>query len=499
MSETQPRFLDVANYLERQDERSPIRRSMTFDDIKLLPGRSNVDSPSEVSLRTRLTDDIELDIPIISANMDSVTEEEMAIAMAINGGIGAIHRAATIDEQARMIGDVKDAYQYVIDDPPILTPSDTVGRAREIMEQHSRGYVVIIDAANKLHAICTKRDLHPNFVTNDQFLTDELLTTHEKGLVTAPCDISMEDAQRLMWQYRIEKLVLVDAEGNIGGVVTDRDIREIQRYPHATRDKQGRLQVLGSVGIGRDAAERAQALEQAGADGIIIDVLHGDTRRVKELTGQLKRGLHVPIIVGNVATELETQDLYDTGADVVKVGYGPGSFCTTQIVTGTGAAQWSAIVRSAAVAYHHNKTIIADGGIRAGGDIAKALAGGAAAVMLGGILVGTDKSPGELLRDSNGSLYKIGRGSASASAAKKFAEVSGIQNIKKRAAQGVEAIKIPYTGTTEDLLSDLADGVRHAVANTGGTDIKTYLQEVRFEEQTAASYAEGRPHATNKK
>ena len=299
-----------------------------------------------------------------------------------------------------------------------------------------------------------------------------------------------------MWQKRVEKLILVDEEGNVGGVITDRDIREIQKYPNATKDTRGRIQVLGSVGIGEDAIERAMASEEAGADGIIVDILHGDCEKATRLITILAERLHIPVIGGNVGTGDEAEDMFNAGAKVVKVGYGPGSFCTTQVVTGTGASQFSAVVKAAGVAYRHNKTIIADGGIRAGGDIAKALAGGAAAVMLGGILVGVDESPGTIYRDPSGKLYKIGRGSASETANKKFAKATGTA-AKRRAPQGVDAVKIGHKGPGEEVLFELVDGLQHGIANSGGIDIPSFQQRVKFERQSPASYAEGRPHINN--
>jgi len=493
MKETQPTYLRLAKELNAQENRTVLRRGLSYDDIKILPQRSVVDSPSEISVTTHLTDGIRLNIPIISANMASVTETDMAVLMALQGGIGALHRELTIPEQVAMIQEVKDRHQYIIDKPPILHPDDTVGRARELMMQHKRGYVLVLDRDNKLHGIVTTRDLRPDFIANDRTLSNGVATTNEQGLITAPSDISVKDAQQLMWENRVEKIILVDGEGNVGGVITDRDIRGLQRYPHATKDARGRIQVLASVGIGTDAVDRALASEEAGADGIIVDILHGDCQKATNLITFLSNRLHIPIIGGNVGTAEEAEDLFNAGADVVKVGYGPGSFCTTQVVTGTGASQFSAVVKSAAIAHLNNKTIIADGGIRAGGDIAKAIAGGAAAVMLGGVLVGVDESPGMVYRDPSGKQYKIGRGSASAPANSSFAKATGSKE-KRRAAQGVDAVKIGYKGPGEQVLFELIDGFQHGIANSGGKDILTFQQVVKFEEQSPASYAEGRPH-----
>jgi len=496
MQEAEPTYLRLAEELNDQAHMTSLPEGLSYDDIKILPQRSIVNSPSEVSVATHLTDGIRLNMPIISANMASVTETDMAVLMALQGGIGALHRELTIPEQVAMIQEVKDRHQYIIDKPPVLHPGDTVGRARELMIEHERGYVVVLDSDNKLHGIVTTRDLRPDFISNDRALSDGVARTHEQGLVTAPKDISVKAAQQLMWDNRVEKIILVDGEGNVGGVITDRDIRGLQRYPNATKDSKGRIQVLASVGIGTDAVDRALASEEAGADGIIVDILHGDCQKATDLITFLSNQLHIPIIGGNVGTADEAEDLFNAGADVVKVGYGPGSFCTTQVVTGTGASQFSAVVKSAAIAHFHNKKIIADGGIRAGGDIAKAIAGGAAAVMLGGVLVGVDESPGMVYRDESGRLYKIGRGSASATANSSFAKATGAV-AKRRAPQGVDAVKIGYKGSGEELLFELVDGFQHGIANSGGKDIPSFQKVVRFERQSPASYAEGRPHINN--
>ncbi|MDP4011123.1 MAG: IMP dehydrogenase [Candidatus Roizmanbacteria bacterium] len=488
-----PTYIRLAEELNAQANRTFLPEGLSYDDVKILPQRSVVNSPSEVSVRTHLADGIDLNIPIISANMASVTEVEMAVLMALQGGIGALHRELTIPKQVEMIQEIKGRHQYVIDNPPILHPGDTVGSARRLMAEHERGYVVLLDDENKLHGIVTTRDLRPDFVTNDQQLSNEIARTHEQGLITAPKDISIDEAKRLMHRNRVEKLILVDGEGNVGGVITDRDIREIERYPNATKDRNGKLQVLASVGIGTDALDRALASEEAGADGIIVDILHGDCRKATELITSLASKLHIPIVGGNGGTGDETDDLLNAGAHVAKIGYGPGSFCTTQIITGTGASQFTAVIKAAAVAFRHNKAIIADGGIRAGGDIAKAIAGGAAAVMLGGILVGVDESPGIVYRDESGRLYKIGRGSASATANQNFAKATGAV-AKRRTPQGVDAVKIGYKGPGEELLFELMDGLKHGIANSGGNDLKSFRNKVKFERQSPASYAEGRPH-----
>lgn len=492
-------YLRMAQEFEEERQRTLFPQGITFDDIILLPGRSVINSTDQVDTSSQLSPNIRLKNPIISANMDTVTGERMAIAMALQGAIGAIHRGMTIEEQVEAVKAVKYHQQYIIDQPPILTPNDSVGRARELMEQHSRGYIVIMDHKNNLHGIVTTRDVRFPGLQNDQVLDDSVVRSKGEGLVTAPPDVSLEEAQQIMWENGVEKLLLVDGEGNLGGVITDRDIRTIQQYPDATKDKKGRLQVIGSVGVGQMTVEHALALVEAGVDGIIIDVLHGDTPRVREIAPQIKQNLPegVPLIIGNVATKEQTQDLIDVGADIVKVGWGPGSFCTTRIVTGTGASQFKAIVESAAVAHKNGKRIIADGGIRYPADVVKSLYGGAAAVMIGGLLVGTDESPGAVLIDESGMHYKLGRGSASESAASDFAKAVGKKK-KNHTPQGVEAVKVKHTGPVANTIHSLMDGTRHGIGNVGADNIESLQTNARVERQSAASISEANPHIKNR-
>lgn len=488
------RYLQLAEHFRTQ---GPIQEGLTFDDVILLPGRSVVNSPDEVDTSSLLAPHIRLESPIMSANMDTVTGPEMAIAMALDGGIGALHRGMTIDQQAEAVQRVKYHQQYIIDQPPTLQPGETIGRAKELMERHNRGYVVILDPANGLHGIVTTRDLRMPGLQNETLLSHEIYTSAEQGLITAHPDISMEEAQYIMWQKRVEKLLLVDNEGNFAGVITDRDIREIQRYPKATKDPKGRLQVLGSVGVGPSAVDDALVLEAAGADGIIIDVLHGDTPRVLELTELIRNRLKdsVPLIVGNVATAEQTSDLAQAGANIIKVGWGPGGFCTTRIVTGTGSAQFRATIECAAEAHKHGVKIIADGGIRYPADMVKALYGGAAAIMVGTMLIGADESPGRLYVDENGARYKLGRGSASESASQDFARATGKKAAKRRAAQGVEGVRISSTGPVEGTIFKFMDGVRNGIAAVGASDIDSLQRVGRLERQSFSSLSEGQPHA----
>lgn len=488
------KYIQLAQHFRAQ---GPIQEGLTFDDVILLPGRSVVNSPDQVKTTSHLSDNIRLESPIISSNMDTVTGPEMAIAMALDGGIGALHRGMSIQQQAEAVQRVKYHQQYIIDRPPTIAPGETVGRVRELMEMHKRGYVVILDPESGLHGIVTTRDLRMPGLGNDTQLSANIYTSAQDGLVTAHPDISMEEAQRFMWENRVEKLLLVDSSGNFAGVITDRDIREIQRYPKATKDQRGRLQVLGSVGVGESAVEDALILAEAGADGVIIDVLHGDTPRVLELTEQIRGRLpsEIPLIVGNVATADQTSDLAKAGANVVKVGWGPGGFCTTRIVTGTGSAQFRATVECAAEAYQHGVKVIADGGIRYPADMVKALYGGAAAIMVGTMLIGADESPGRLYIDENGARYKLGRGSASESASQDFARAAGKKAAKRRAAQGVEGVKIPSTGPVEGTIFKFMDGVRNGIAAVGAKDIDTLQRVGRLERQSFSSLSEGQPHA----
>lgn len=493
------KFLTLAGEFRNKRKSSILEEGVTYDDILLLPGRSTVDSPDQVSTASDLSNNIRLESPIVSANMDSVTEEAMAIAMALNGGIGALHRAMPLERQIGAIQHVKSQLQYIIDSPPIISPCDTIGRARELMELHQRGYVVVMDQNTRLNGIITTRDLRWPGLMDSHQINEGIFTSNtddRRRLVTAPPNISMEEAQRMMWENRVEKLLLVDSEGNFGGVITDRDIRMIQKYPQATKDFKGRLQVLGSVGVGDSAVSDAIALIEAGADGIIIDVLHGDTPRVLSLTSVLRAHIptHIPVIVGNVATEEQTEDLAEAGADVIKVGWGPGSFCTTRIITATGAAQFSAVVECAAAAYLRGKKVIADGGVKYPADLVKALFGGAAAVMMGGVLVGADESPGQVYIDEMGKHYKLGRGSASETASKDFAKAVGRQ-AKRRAPQGVQGVRIKHTGPVGDTIFQYMDGARNGIAAVGAKNIDELQLLPRIQRQSAAAIAEGQPHA----
>lgn len=493
-----PMYLKIAEQFEKERSENFIPQGIAFDDVILLPGRSVIDSTLKVDTSSYLAPNIKLKNPIISANMDSVTGDRMAIAMALNGAIGAIHRGMRIEEQVEAIRNVKNFHQLIIEEPPILSFNDTVGRAKEIMESHNRGYVVILDHENRITGIVTTRDINYSELDNSHLINNGIMTSQESGLVCAPPDITIEEAERIMWINRIEKLLIIDSEGNLFGVITQKDIDSSREYPNATKDTKGRLQVIGSVGISESAVYNAKALVEAGADGIIIDVLHGDTPRVRDLAPLIKKEIgRIPLIVGNVATKEQTQDLVDVGADIVKVGWGPGSFCTTRIVTGTGASQFKAIIESASVAYKHNKKIIADGGIRYPADIVKSLYAGAASVMIGGLLVGSDESPGEILVDEYGMHYKLGRGSASSSAASELAKAVG--KVKKNhTPQGVEAVKVKHTGPVSNTIHSLIDGVRHGIGNIGAWDIESLQINGRLERQSSASLKEADPHIKNR-
>lgn len=492
-SETQPTYLRWAAEMQVEREKGQVLRPLlTFDDVIILPGRSIVKTPDEVDTSTTLVPGIRLAIPVISSNMASVTGDEMAIAMALNGGIGALHREQTVEEQAAMVRIVKERHRYIIDNPARLSLDATVAEARERMATDSRGYVLVFDGSD-LQGIATTRDVSPDFIGGSRLLREGVMTEREQMVVASP-DISIDAARRLMWKERVEKVVIIDGEGNVGGVITDRDIREMQKHPKATRDQFGRLQVLASVGVSKKALEDAFALEEAGADGIIVDVLHGDSPQVLQLIKDLKSaGLKVPVIAGNVGTGAEVRDLFEAGADNAKVGYGVGSHCTTQLVTGTGSAQLTAVIEVAAVANQHQKQTIADGGIRTGGDITKAIAAGADAVMLGGLLAGTEQSPGEVFQDENGARYKLSRGSASREANSAFAAAAG-REAKRRAPQGVSAVKVPFKGDVGPILFDLIDGLRHGIANSGGNDFQTFREGVVFGGGTGASLQEAQPH-----
>ncbi len=469
------------------------RLGLTFDDVLLVPKRSSVHSRSEVSTRTRLCRGIELEIPIVSANMDSVTESEMAIAMARVGGIGIIHRFLPIEQQAAEVRRVKRAESVVIDRPYTFRPHQTLREAVAFMEEHGSAGLLVVDEEGRLLGLVTARDLL--FEEDlDQPIT-RVMTPRER-LVTAPPDVTLEEAKEILHRHRVEKLPLVDREGKLRGLVTQRDIQSRMRYPHATKDAKGRLRVGAAVGIRGDYLERAAALVAEDVDVLVVDVAHGHSEGVLRALERLREEFPtVPLIAGNVATAEGARDLILVGADAVKVGVGPGSTCTTRIVTGAGVPQLTAILDTARVAREYDVPVIADGGIRNSGDITKALAAGASTVMLGNLLAGTEEAPGAVIVQG-GRQYKIFRGMASLWATARRRSLDHPveeEELSSIVAEGIEA-RVPYRGKVADVVAQLIGGLRSGMSYCGARTIEELQRNAEFIRITPAGLRESYPH-----
>jgi IMP dehydrogenase len=470
------------------------QEALTFDDVLLVPRRSPVKSRSDVSTATCLSRHIRLDMPIVSANMDTVTEWEMAAAMARAGGIGIVHRFMTAERQAEEVRRVKRAESYIVEAPYTLSPEATVSAARQIMNQQGIGGLVVVDGENRPLGILTRRDVQ---LVDDGETVMKVMTPASQ-LVTAPAGTSLEAANRILAEHRIEKLPLVDGEGHLAGLITAKDIQQLLAHPRATKDRKGRLRVGAAVGVRPGFLERAALLLEAGADALVVDIAHGHSDNAIETVRALRRRFgDVEIIAGNVATAEGTQDLIEAGADAIKVGIGPGSICITRIVTGYGVPQITAIAECADVARRYDVPIIADGGIRNSGDIVKALAAGADSVMLGSLLAGTDESPG-LIITRNGQRYKVSRGMASLGAAlgrpDRQPENQDQDPASTRVvAEGVEAA-VPYRGGVTDMLNQLVGGLRSGLSYGGAMTIPELQSNAEFIRISQAGVTESRPH-----
>ncbi len=475
-----------------------MRQGLTFDDVLLVPKRSAVVSRSHVSTATWLTRHIRLNIPIVSANMDTVTESQMAIAMARAGGIGIIHRFMPIERQAAEVARVKRAENYVVENPYTVPPTMSIAEVRQFMQEYDTGGILVVDDDHHLLGIITTRDLL--FLEDDNLTVAEVMTPRPR-VVTAPPGTSMEEAKRILWQHRIEKLPLVDDDDRVVGLITARDIVNREKFPLATKDEKGRLRVGAAIGVRPGFMRRAEALLEAGADVLVVDIAHGHSdnciRAVRELRRQF--GDEVEIIAGNVATAEGTADLIEAGADAVKVGIGPGSICVTRIVTGFGVPQITAIQECARVAREAGVPIIADGGIRNSGDLVKALAAGASSVMVGSLLAGTTESPGRVVI-RNGRRYKIVRGMASLTAnidrqqvADEVRETGEEIDWEKVVPEGVEAV-VPYRGNVAEVLDQLVGGLRSGLSYGGAFTIEELWDNAEFIQITPAGLFESKPH-----
>ncbi len=470
-----------------------VAQGITFDDVLLEPGYSEV-LPSECDVGSRFTNNIRLNVPVISSPMDTVTESEMAIALAQEGGIGVIHKNMTVEQQTLQVDRVKRSEHGVIVDPLTLPPDATVGHARTMMDQRNIGGVPITSADGTLCGILTRRDLR--FLGSNDTRIDQVMTKDK--LVTASENTDLVTAQRLLLENKVEKLLLVDEEYRLKGLITIKDIDKNLRYPKASKDSRGRLRVGAAIGVGD--FERAKSLLDAGVDVLVVDSAHGHSRNVLDTVSELKRRWSIDVIAGNIATEEAARDLVKAGANAVKVGIGPGSICTTRIISGVGVPQLTAIANVVRGVGDSGVPIIADGGIRYSGDITKALAMGADCVMLGGLLAGLEESPGEMIL-YQGRSFKRYRGMGSLGAMVKGSseryrqgpsDSSGRDEARKLVPEGVEG-RVPYKGPLSTFLYQLIGGLRAGMGYLGAKTVPE-LRKARFIQITAASVRENHPH-----
>ncbi len=466
--------------------------ALTYDDVLLVPQYSDVDSRRTLSIQTRLTNQITLQIPVVSANMDVVTESEMAIAMAREGGIGIIHRFLSIDEQARHIQRVKKAESFIVENPIMMSTAHTVGDLKKLVDETGTGGILILNGDEKLVGIVTTRDLL--FENNDSKPLTEIM---QEKVITGSVEISLKDAEKLLHENRIEKLPLVDSNGRVSGLVTLKDIMKITQYPKATKDSRGRLIVGAAVGVRDKEMRRVEAALRSDADCIVVDIAHGDSNLEIDMIKNIRK--HYPkaqIIGGNVATGDGTKRLIDAGADAVKVGVGPGSICITRIVAGSGVPQLSAIIECAEAARDAGIPIIADGGIRQPGDMAKAIAAGAQTVMIGSMLAGTDESPG-MIMTRRGHRYKASRGMASREANidrnRKEGNDLTQEEVEEYVAEGVEAA-VPYRGRVREVLTQLVGGLQSGMSYSGAQSVEDFQKKAIFVRMTGAGLRESGPH-----
>lgn len=465
-----------------------IKEGLTFDDVLLVPQHSEV-LPKEVSLQTKLTDGITLNIPILSASMDTVTEHELAIAIAREGGIGMIHKNLSIEEQAAQVDKVKRSEHGVITDPFYLSPDNTLNDALALMKKYKISGVPIT-RGRKLVGIITNRDLR--FETDFTKRIDDVMT--KDRLVTAPVGTTLDEAQKILGEHRIEKLPIVDKDNNLKGLITIKDIEKAIQYPNSAKDKNGRLLAGAAVGVTGDTMDRIAALVDAKVDLIAVDTAHGHNKNVIDTVSKIKAKFpNLPIIAGNVATAGATKALIEAGADVVKVGIGPGSICTTRIIAGIGVPQITAIMDCAEMADKLGKRIIGDGGIKYSGDIVKALGVGASAVMIGSLFAGTEETPGEI-EIFQGRSFKVYRGMGSLAAMANGSKDRYFQSdAKKLVPEGVEG-RVPFRGSVQDVVFQLMGGLRSGMGYTGMATIEDLRTKAEFVKITSAALIESHPH-----
>jgi len=482
--------------------------ALTFDDVLLVPQRSDIASRSDVDTTGRLTPNISLAVPIVSANMDTVTEWRMAIAMAQAGGLGIIHRFLTIEQQAEQVRKVKRAESHVIDAPYTIGPDAPIRQMLDELAARGVNGLPVVDADQQLLGLITRRDLVASGLegtVRDSMTPRERLTVGTRAT-------ALEQARELMAATRVEKLPLVDDAGRLDGLITMRDIAHLDLYPLATKDARGRLRVGAAIGVRGDYLDRARAVAEAGADVLCLDIAHGHAEHAIAATAELRRTVDIEIIAGNVATAEGARDLIEAGAHGIKVGVGPGSVCTTRLVAGVGVPQLTAILECAAACHDAGIPLCADGGIRMPADMSKAIAAGADTIMVGNMLAGTSESPGTLLK-RDGRTVKVHRGMASGGAMKKRSDMdssaeSNSTRLERRwllgretdagefgkvVAEGVEAV-VPYRGETHAVLNELAGGLRSAMSYSNSRSLQHYHERARFVRITAAGQVESRPH-----
>ncbi|MGD6845758.1 IMP dehydrogenase [Bacillus infantis] len=468
-----------------------VKEGLTFDDVLLVPARSEV-LPKDVQLHVDLTEKVRLNIPIISAGMDTVTEAEMAIAMARAGGLGIIHKNMSIEQQADQVDKVKRSESGVITDPFFLTPDQQVFDAEHLMGKYRISGVPIVNNNDeqKLVGIITNRDLR--FIQDYSIKISDVMT--KENLVTAPVGTTLEEAESILQKYKIEKLPLVDNEGVLKGLITIKDIEKVIEFPNSAKDSQGRLLAGAAVGVTKDTMKRVEMLVKASVDVLVVDTAHGHSKGVLDTVRQIREAYpEVAIIAGNVATAEATKDLIEAGADVVKVGIGPGSICTTRVVAGVGVPQITAVYDCATEARKHGKAIIADGGIKYSGDIVKSLAAGGHAVMLGSLLAGVSESPGET-EIFQGRRFKVYRGMGSVGAMEKGSKDRYFQeDNKKFVPEGIEG-RLPYKGPLSDTIYQLVGGIRSGMGYCGSKDLTDLREKAQFIRMTGAGLRESHPH-----
>ncbi|WP_261134801.1 IMP dehydrogenase [Bacillus sp. Marseille-Q3570] len=465
------------------------REGLTFDDVLLVPAKSSV-LPRDVSVKTQLSENVKLNVPIISAGMDTVTESKMAIAMARQGGLGIIHKNMSIEEQAEHVDRVKRSESGVITNPFYLTPDRQVFDAEHLMGKYRISGVPIVDENRKLVGIITNRDMR--FIQDYSIKISDVMT-HE-NLVTAPVGTTLKEAEEILQEHRIEKLPLVDENGLLKGLITIKDIEKVIEFPNSAKDQHGRLLAGAAVGVTADAMTRVKKLVEAGVDALVIDTAHGHSEGVLQKVKEIKDAYpEVTIIAGNVATAEGTRDLIEAGVDVVKVGIGPGSICTTRVVAGVGVPQVTAVYECATEARKHGIPIIADGGIKFSGDLVKALAAGGHAVMLGSLLAGVDESPGER-EIYQGRQFKVYRGMGSIGAMERGSRDRYFQeNNQKLVPEGIEG-RVPYKGPLADSIHQLVGGLRSGMGYCGTPSIDDLRENAMFTRITNAGLRESHPH-----